>query len=368
MLMDPCRRRLVPDTREERVRQAVVEWLQRELAVPLGCLSTEENLARLGTGSRRRADVVVWRPTSEGRVPLAVVEVKRHGAPLTQRVLAQAFGYAAEYGCAFLAAANDTQLDFYRWEDAEQAYIRLKRAPTYLEMCSGAPIELDEGPPAARLPFSELSSAAHARGLMDEGVLGEATPTRLRPLVAELHNLLLAEACTAKLPLQYHGLTLREDRGSEYASFGNASGGSWTGDYRTLLVRSRLGDDLLFRLGVLASGNGTSMLIVGADRPGAEPHSALQLCLDAFVERERSAVHLWHDGRMTVGHRGGVPRSAVVDFVGERAPHLLQDSRVSLGRLPAGRCASWREVEDFLLRVILYAALREELRAQLRSR
>lgn len=368
MLMDACRRKLVPALDEERVRQSLVERLQRELGVPLRCLSTEENLAHLGSGSRLRADVVVWQPTPEGRVPLAVIEVKKKGVALTDSVLRQAYDYADAYGCMYLAAANDTQLDFYRWEEAEKAYVRLKRSPTYQEMCNGAPAELDEEPEPGRQPFSVLSSARHARELVADGVLGEATPALLRPLVAELHNLLLAEPCTSQLPLDYEGLTVREDRGREFASFGNASGGQWTGEYRTLLVRSRSGDDLLFRLGVLASGNGSSMLIVGADRPSAEPHSALQLRLDGFVEREGRVFRCWHDSRMTVGHRGQLPRRTVIDFVSQRAPSLLENSRIVLGSLPAGRGAAWHETEEFLLRVVLYAALREELRADLRSR
>ncbi len=65
VLLDLCRRKLVPTAPEEVLRQKFILFLIEWMRVPRGCISTEESLSHFGRGARGRADVVVW--TSEAK-------------------------------------------------------------------------------------------------------------------------------------------------------------------------------------------------------------------------------------------------------------------------------------------------------------
>ena len=64
MLWDPIRKIEVTDTAEERVRQAVVNYLVNQLKVPARLIAVELSLAHFSTNKRLRVDVVVFQPAA----------------------------------------------------------------------------------------------------------------------------------------------------------------------------------------------------------------------------------------------------------------------------------------------------------------
>jgi hypothetical protein len=103
---DPVRRKSVRALPEEHVRLHLVEWLVREAGVPPRLIAVEYSLSNLDPRSRKRADVVVWRPVEAsvsgavaekgGLRPWLLAECKAPGVALTEVVADQVRRYAAK--------------------------------------------------------------------------------------------------------------------------------------------------------------------------------------------------------------------------------------------------------------------------------
>ena len=94
-LFDPVRGKSVRALPEERVRNQLVAWLLRDVGVPARLITVEYSLSGLDPRSRKRADVVVWRPSDSGGLsPWLLAECKAPGVKLTDRVADQIRRYA----------------------------------------------------------------------------------------------------------------------------------------------------------------------------------------------------------------------------------------------------------------------------------
>ena len=134
---DPVRKKYVPVTERETVRQRVVPYLIRELDVPQRMIRIGEKLSCYGANFRHRADIVVERFDREENVlrPLAVVECKSFENPLNEAAFNETFDYAEKLGCDYCLLTNgDKSFSFYL---GAEDYVELETLPTYREMLNG---------------------------------------------------------------------------------------------------------------------------------------------------------------------------------------------------------------------------------------
>ncbi|MBR1784204.1 MAG: type I restriction enzyme HsdR N-terminal domain-containing protein [Bacteroidales bacterium] len=115
-IFDPVRRRRVALTPEEEVRQQTIAMLHFRLGYPLGLMQVEGTISV--NGLTRRCDIVVY--TAEGN-PLIIVECKRRGVAITQKVCDQACRYNTALHVPYLLLTNGDQqvavmVDFERRE------------------------------------------------------------------------------------------------------------------------------------------------------------------------------------------------------------------------------------------------------------
>jgi hypothetical protein len=116
---DPLRGKRVLALPEERVRRQLVDWLIGSAGVPSRLIALEFPLSKLDPLSRKRADVVVWKPlpsASEvgggkpasrgGVVPWLLVECKAPGVALNEDVADQVRGYAAKIRAEHVLVTN----------------------------------------------------------------------------------------------------------------------------------------------------------------------------------------------------------------------------------------------------------------------
>lgn len=122
-IWDPVRRKLVPLTPEEVVRQWFVDVLHRLQGVPLYKMRTE-----YGVGEYR-ADIVVF--GKNGR-PVLVAECKRPEVEVDEKVLRQALRYHARLGTAFIALTNGERTVFARTSVGNSCF--LDKAPHWSEL------------------------------------------------------------------------------------------------------------------------------------------------------------------------------------------------------------------------------------------
>ncbi len=127
MIFDPLRRKDVPLTPEERVRQWFIEQL-KGAGVPQHQMMSEVAL-EYGAGKKWRADIVVY---GHGSVPMAIVECKRPDVEVTREVLEQALRYNAVLQVPYLFLTNGHLT--YICRKTEDGYEFLDRAPVYEEM------------------------------------------------------------------------------------------------------------------------------------------------------------------------------------------------------------------------------------------
>ena len=128
MIYDPLRRKDVPLTPEERVRQWFIEQLRNAAGVPVHQMMSEVAL-EYGAGKRWRADIVVY---GHGGVPVAVVECKRPDVEISKEVLEQALRYSLVLRVPFLFMTNGHLT--YICRRAGESYEFLDKAPVYEEM------------------------------------------------------------------------------------------------------------------------------------------------------------------------------------------------------------------------------------------
>ncbi len=127
---DPLRRRDVPLTEEEEVRQWFIGVLNESLGVPMGLMGSEVPLTYGRSRKKYRADIVVY---GRDASPLAVVECKKPSVSLGEEVLSQALRYDMVLGVRFIFITNGRQTRVARRTPGGEI-VFMEAAPTYQEM------------------------------------------------------------------------------------------------------------------------------------------------------------------------------------------------------------------------------------------
>jgi hypothetical protein len=205
-------------------------------------------------------------------------------------------------------------------------------------------------------------SGGFGRGRIDTALVRPPTPTeRQRDVrsVGVFHS--VVEWCHATPRL-----------GPTFQEFGNASGGSYPGFYRTFVVDGgRVPLRIHFGLfsvpyeGRVRAGNSKTSLVVAVS-DGRRHHNSLQLWVEKYWCQSADFIEVIHDGRLASGRGGAVPRSVVFASVARRAPTLVRDGNVYLGRFSARRRIDWMQARDLLLRLARYALVRDQVRDRAR--
>jgi hypothetical protein len=106
-LFDPIRRRQVPATPEEIIRQSLLQKMIRALGFPRGLIAVEKELGV----SRRRFDIVSYAcgiHPEHALHPLLIIECK--AIECSEAAREQAFGYNATLGAPFICIAGKTEI------------------------------------------------------------------------------------------------------------------------------------------------------------------------------------------------------------------------------------------------------------------
>lgn len=112
MIFDPLRRKNVPDTPEERVRQSVIRWLHESEGISMELMTSEYGFKY--NGRQYRADIVVF---DRNLTPDTLVECKAPEVPLTDTVFEQAIRYNRVLDVRRIILCNGRQMRV--WEKAK---------------------------------------------------------------------------------------------------------------------------------------------------------------------------------------------------------------------------------------------------------
>jgi len=121
-LYDPIRKKHVPATPEEIVRQRLLCVMVGSLGYPKGLLAVEKEVATLsGRGTNRRVDLVCFAPGHGGARALLLVECKADR--LSETAKRQALGYNEAIGAPFIALAGGGEVWTFWKEQGRMASV-----------------------------------------------------------------------------------------------------------------------------------------------------------------------------------------------------------------------------------------------------
>ena len=132
-VFDPLRRKEVPLTPEEDVRQQLIRWLNSDRGVPMTLMASEYslNLNKMSI----RADIVVF--DREGK-PLFVIECKAPSVKLDQEVVDQVVRYNIVLKSKYLMITNGNESILFKYNGESGKYECVDDVPEYNRMIDGS--------------------------------------------------------------------------------------------------------------------------------------------------------------------------------------------------------------------------------------
>jgi len=120
------RKKEVPFTPEEEVRQRILIYMVEVLAYPAGLIAVEKTVKF--NSMAKRADIIVHDPSGE---PWMIVECKRPTEPLNQKTVSQVAMYNHRLQVPFIMLSNGNENHILKIDREENSVIRLQSMPSY---------------------------------------------------------------------------------------------------------------------------------------------------------------------------------------------------------------------------------------------
>lgn len=372
-IYDPIRSFLLAATREEIVRQKTIVFLHKNLGIPVNRIFVEESMAHTKKGERGRADIVVYRD-DECTDVLMIIECKApHINVFGDEVFKQASGYREILNADYIMLVNGVEAVIYFYNDGE--YFEVKDIPSFEELLS-AKISIAEEETFVEYSYEELMSDELQEAFSNNGDISEYTPQYIKGFALNLFNLILFKEIKNNDILKNLGVT--EDCYVSMPHFGNSGGGNYQVWSHMFIAKDYLNRDQVLGISICATahtendphwGNrtGTTQLNVSITNQESRHHS-LQLNLDRCCRYNplTNIVDVTHNGSLTRGKGGAAKRADVITYIKKRAPELVRNDEIYLGRLNNSRLLEWKDpnVQSFIRNLLHYAVLRDGFRAE----
>ena len=201
-------------------------------------------------------------------------------------------------------------------------------------------------------------------------------PQYIKGFALNILNLLLYKDIKKEEVLKKIGVT--EDCFVSMPHFGNSGGGSYQVLTRLFIVNHYLVNDQVLGISICATMHmendphwrnrtGITQLNISITNKESRHHS-LQLTLDRCCRYNliTNIVDIVRNGSLTLGKRGVAKRADVIAYIKERAPELVRNDEIYLGRLNNSRLLEWKDpnVQSFIRNLLRYAVLRDGFRAE----
>ena len=380
--LDPIRKKLIPITPEETVRQKVISYLMDTLEVPEEMILVEEHLSHFGLKSRKRADIVILGKGKDVDFPLTIIECKAGDVPLDEKALDQAVGYSNDLFSDYVVLTNGNVTLCFKYEEIENKYLPIERLPKYEGMLTGECVPVEPFESRERVPYEsledELLNGSTAYGIRSLYSISEGTSMELALPCFNLLEGLLDDS--VKMPTGDYGLfELLEDYGVRTLVCGNASGGAkYHNHYRSFLIKAD-GNTEFYSLGfntyrdydeAKRSKNLTYTILCVAFDDDNKSHHCLQLSIDQSTVADGKTIKFFHNGKITVGNQGSCKTSELKELVEKRYPNIVMGDKFYLGSITADHLLRLNEpdVIDLVVNLISYSIVRNEYREIVNNR
>ena len=372
-IYDPIRCFLLAATPEECVRQKTIVFLQQELGIPVNQIFVEESMVHTKKGARGRADIVIYRD-DECTDVLMIIECKApHINVLGDEVFNQACGYREILNADYIMLVNGIEAIIYYYNDG--AYHEVKDIPL-LEELLRKEVSFVEPEPFEPYKYEELMSDEYQEAFAENCDISEYTPKYIKGVALNLINLIIYKDIKKREFLEEIGVS--EDCYVSMPHFGNSGGGNYQTLSHLFIAKDYRDRDQVLGISICATahtendphwGNrtGTTQLNVSITNQEARHHS-LQLNLDRCCRYNplTNIVDITHNGSLTSGKGGAAKRADVIAYIKDRAPELVHNDEIYLGRLNNSRLLEWNDpnVQSFIRNLLRYAVLRDGFRSE----
>jgi hypothetical protein len=370
------RKKLIQITPEEIIRQEFVLKLISELNVPIEMIDVEVPLSYYQKGKRGRADIIVSGFDKENfeKIPLIVIECKAPTIHLTDKVFEQTMQYDEFLEPEIMVMTNGQETICYSWDNEIREYREIISIPNYSDLIKGKGIEFQEEIVNDwKRPNHKDNVENNREILLADYNLGEDTDIKLVPFITNLVGLIYDDNEKAK-QLHLKSKSFISDGGIRFTTFGNAAGGSFTGEYRYFIVENDNRETELVSLSIMGkistknhpkwgNSNGFTLFNVAID-DFENSHMSLEYSIDRFVEINDNKYSFWHDGTLTVGNKGRAKNKDVIDFIKKHNPNLIKNDKIFLGTIDNSKPFVWNDknVNELIANFIDYGFVRDEFR------
>jgi len=393
------RKKLVQVTEEEKVRQALIKKLIKELNYPEELFEVEVPLAHFKKGIKGRADIVVFKEPShqsKNSEALLLIECKEPKEIIDYYFVEnQIERYNKIFNSDIKIITNGIVSKISLNDPKKKKYIEIKDLPDYVKLLKSQNIKVKKiESPFISAPFSYKKDGKIKRVEIKMGytgyfsnvpyellkddkwirwaqknitekhaLTGISTTRELFPYILKLFDMFYdIDWETGRLKLE--GIKIIDDLGYRRDKFGYPTG-TLSGIYRYLIIKDLLGETQVISFSIYSMYQGT-YLLVGLDDYDKKNHS-LEMRLDKYLsfDTKTEDFTINHDGRMTIG-TNPQKKKEVMNFIEKKAPHLIKDEQIFLGKfnLKDNTKITNPEVMKFIGRLILYALLRNEYRKE----
>lgn len=324
-------------------------------------------------GLRGRADIVVYRDDKQEEA-LMVIECKAPYIDVECNVvLDQAIRYRDILNAKYIMLVNGVNAVVYQFKNGKLKEV--DKIPSYQELLKSK-VKIVKQSKDKPYTFEDIKSKRLQNKFLNEGYMGEDSPPKNYEFYLNLLNLLLLKNITSSNILEK--LNVIEDCFRGVTFFGNRGGGQYQVWTRLFIAKDYERKDQVLGISICGTehtendphwGNrlGVTQLNVSITNKETRHHS-LQLNLDKFCKFDinTNMIEITHNGAITRGRDGALPKKELLDYVQKRAPELVKDDKIYLGRLDNSRLLEWRNsnVQSFIRNLLRYAVLRDGFRSE----
>lgn len=257
----------------------------------------------------------------------------------------------------------------YGYDSEKDIYVQLASLPKYEDMMKGKYDILEEMPFPERTPYDQLEMQLSEYVGID---IGSSTPLSKQLVILNIWEALLDKR--VQLPAKKYKLfSLIKDYGVRMLSYGNASGGVFSGPYRSFLIDYK-GNTEFVSIGISVYSTWAKRDIektainVAIDNE-RETHHSLQLVIDENMSIIDKKCIFYHHGRIGIGNIGSGKIDELRQFVENEYSQIIDGKKFCLGTLTVDSLIQLdsEEMTNFVENLISYALIRDEYRKYVKA-
>jgi hypothetical protein len=351
---------------EENLRQQIVAYLTDKLGYHSNYIDIEVPMTYFLPRKKGRADIIVYdrQFTRFDAKPFILIECK---APDNNKTLhdyryhEQVNNYNELVNAEIVMLTNGNEFNIKETKTNKS----LERLPTFLEVKNKKGFKFLETDKYywERTSYKQKFEKKKQSFFIKENFISKSTDKKFLPYIIQLMDLFYDDKSIFK-PQGLGEYELIKDCGLRPANYGYAFSSGLIGNYRFFLLKQKDGNHRIVSYSIYHQNDwGTYLMIAVDDRQG---HS-IELRFDKYIKTSKNNLYdIWHNGSMTVGKKGRLKNSEVIEYLKIYSPFLVKNNIVVLGTLDLSKDLDFdqTEVKDFVLRTSVYAILREQIRQE----